>query len=430
LRKSASDLILARLQTLHPKSIDLSLGRIERLLAALGHPEELLPPVVHIAGTNGKGSTLAMLAAMLEAAGRRVHRYISPHLVHFNERILLHGEPIDEGLLEAVLDACERANVGAPITFFEITTAAAFLAFTRVPADVVLLETGLGGRLDATNVVARPRLTLLAPVSLDHESYLGSTLDRIAFEKAGILKPGVPVIAGPQAVPAAEVIQARAREVGAPLLLRGRDWEVCTAGTGLVVEAPGQRLTLPRPALAGEHQIENAGLAAMAALHLGELRPSDDAIAAGLRTVRWPARLQRLTRGPLVDLLPPGSELVLDGGHNPAAGEALARTLRATPDPRPLRLIVGMLTTKDLASFLRPLAPLARSVRIVGIPGEALAYAPDAGAALARAAGIEATPAPIVTAAIRELREQEPGPCRVLICGSLYLAGQVLRDNG
>jgi dihydrofolate synthase/folylpolyglutamate synthase len=428
--KFGSDLILARLQTLHPKSIDLSLGRMERLLAALGHPERDLPPVVHIAGTNGKGSTLAMLDAMLTAAGRRVHRYISPHLVRFNERILIEGTPVDEALLEQVLDECERVNAGEPITFFEITTAAAFLAFRTRPADIVLLETGLGGRLDATNVLARPLLTLLAPVSMDHESYLGSTLDKIAFEKAGILKAGTLAIAGPQAEPAAAVIDARAREVGAPLLLHGRDWQVEAVADGIEIRFGERRLGFARPRLAGWHQTQNAGLAAMAALHLGPLAPPEAAIAAGLAGAAWPARLQRLTEGPLVALLPEGSLLLLDGGHNPAAGEALARTLETASDPRPLHLVVGMLTTKDLVSFLRPLAPLARSIRLVGIPGEPLAYDAIAAAGLLHEAGIDARAAATVEDAMAELAASGVGASRVLICGSLYLAGQVLRANG
>jgi dihydrofolate synthase / folylpolyglutamate synthase len=424
---SGSDLILERLKALHPKSIDLSLGRIERLLAALGNPERHLPPVVHIAGTNGKGSTLAMLAAMLRAKGHRVDRYISPHLVRFSERILQDGEPIAEEVLATLLERCEHANDGAPITFFEITTAAAFLAYAAAPADWLLLETGLGGRLDATNVVARPRLVLITSVSMDHESYLGTTLEAIAGEKAGILKPGVTAIIGRQEAPALAAIQRRAAEIGAPLLLHGRDWEAHASGDRLVVEAPTCRLELPRPALPGVHQIDNGGLAVMAALSLAEAGIEEAEIILGLRTARWPARLQRLTRGPAVDALPAGSELWLDGGHNPAAGEALASSMTAQNDPRPLHLIVGMLGTKDLRAFLSPLASIGASLTAVPIPGEPAARPPEEVAAAAAELSLAASVQPSPEAAVAAL-PRFPG--RALICGSLYLAGDVLARHG
>jgi dihydrofolate synthase/folylpolyglutamate synthase len=422
-----SDLILARLRGLHPRAIDLSLARIERLLAALGHPERHLAPVVHIAGTNGKGSTLAMLDAMLQRDGRRVQRYISPHLVHFNERFLFDSRPIGEPELAEVLEQCERLNQGLPITEFEITTAAAFLAFARHPADLLLIETGLGGRLDATNVIA-PRLTALAPISLDHQSFLGERLAQIAFEKAGILKPGVPCMVGPQPAEALAVIEARAAEVGAPLQVHGRDWRAQRAGDRLMVESEAGTLDLPLPVLAGAHQIDNAGLAVVCALALGDLAPRRDAIAAGLRNARWPARLQHLARGPLVDRLPAGSALWLDGGHNPGAACALAETLK-DHDPRPWHLIVGMLRTKDQRGFLAPLAPLARQVRTVPVPDEPASWDPAAAADWLRQSGADATPEASVDAALAALAEAHPQPLRVLICGSLYLAGHVLRDN-
>ena len=423
-----SELILARLHALHPKVIDLSLERIERLLARLDHPERALAPVVHIAGTNGKGSTLAMLDAMLRAGGRRVQRYISPHLVRFDERILLDGRPIAEAELSEVLDVCERVNDGAPITFFEITTAAAFLAFARHPADTVLLETGLGGRLDATNVVARPRLTALSPISLDHQAFLGERLEQIAFEKAGILKAGVPCIVGPQPPEALSVIEQRARAVGAPLSVHGRDWRARQAGDRLEVTVGDAAWDLPLPALAGRHQIDNAGLAVACALALGGLAPDGRALAEGLRKVEWPGRLQRLTRGPLVEQLPATCELWLDGGHNPAAGEALAASLDGA-EKRSLHLVVGMLNTKDEAGFLRPLAPLARSVHTVPVPDEPASRDPVEAAAEARRLGIAATPAPDVASALDAIAAAEPGAARVLVCGSLYLAGHVLREN-
>jgi dihydrofolate synthase / folylpolyglutamate synthase len=424
----SSDLILARLRALHPRAIDLSLARIERLLAALSHPEQHLAPVVHIAGTNGKGSTLAMLDAMLQSDGRHVQRYISPHLVHFNERFLFDGRPIDDPALAEVLEECERANLGLPITEFEITTAAAFLAFARRRADILLIETGLGGRLDATNVIARPRLTALAPISLDHQSFLGEDLAAIAFEKAGILKPGVPCIVGPQPAEALAVIEARAAQIGAPLRIHGRDWLARRSADRLLVASGERSLDLPLPALVGAHQIGNAGLAVTLALALGDLAPRRDAIAAGLRGAQWPARLQCLAHGPLIDLLPAGSALWLDGGHNPGAAQALAESLQDR-DPRPWHLIVGMLRTKDQRGFLAPLVPLARSIRTVPVPDEEASWDPLPGADWLRGLGVAATPQASVTAALAALAEVEPGPVRVLICGSLYLAGHVLRDN-
>ena len=425
----ASDLILERLHALHPKSIDLSLGRVERLLAALGRPERRLAPVVHIAGTNGKGSTLAMLAAILRGVGRRVDRYISPHLVRFNERILKDGTPLAEDRLAACLARCEAANRGQPITFFEITTAAAFLAFAERPADWVLLETGLGGRLDATNVVERPRLCLIAPVSMDHESYLGDTLARIAFEKAGILKPGVPAVVGPQHPEAQAVIVARATELGVPLLLHGRDWRAVPAGDGLVLETGDGELALPRPSLPGTHQLENAGLAAMAALRLGEPGIDPAAIGHGLAQAVWPARLQRLQAGPAVALVAPESRVWLDGGHNPAAGRVLADSLVQLARGRELHLVVGMLTTKDLAQFLEPLLPLAASVRFVPVPGEALGREPEDSAAVARGLGASSFTAASVEAAVADIAAAAAAPYDVLVCGSLYLAGDVLRRH-
>jgi dihydrofolate synthase/folylpolyglutamate synthase len=423
-----SDLILARLQTLHPKSIDLSLGRLERLLARLGHPERRVPPVVHIAGTNGKGSTLAMLDAMLVAAGQTVHRYISPHLVHFNERILLHGAPIEEALLASVLDECEQANAGDPITFFEITTAAAFLAFARTPADWLLLETGLGGRLDATNVVDRPALTLISPISMDHEAYLGTTLAAIAGEKAGIIKPGVKVLAGPQQPPALAVLDARAAALKAPLEACGREWRIGRDGPGFSIETTTGTLALPRPGLDGAHQIQNAALAAMAGRTLGL---PDAALRRGVVEARWAARLQRLPASGFPALAGADVEVWLDGGHNPAAGEALAASLPAIARGRPIDLVVGMLETKDTAAFLAPMQGLIRRLHAVPVPGEQSGRPAAEIAATARGLGVEAAARADVDdalAASRALTDAAAdGPGLVLICGSLYLAGDVLR---
>ncbi len=423
-----TDPVLQRLWALHPKIIDLSLERIERLLKALGHPEERLPPVIHVAGTNGKGSAIAFLRAIFEAAGHRVHVYTSPHLVHFNERIRLAGSLVSDDDLFDVLSECEAANDGAPITFFEITTAAAFLAFARQPADIVLLETGLGGRLDATNVIADPVCTAITPISLDHTQFLGETIAKIAGEKAGILKSGTPCVVGPQLGDAANVIAARAQDLRSPLFRFGQEWSVEASGNGMLVRDGTNNQELPRPGLAGAHQLVNAATAIACLRHM-PLSVTENAIRTGLRKVEWPARLQRLTQGPLAEHLNDSrSELWLDGGHNPAAGEVLGDAAKTWND-LPLHLVFGMLNTKDGGGFLRPLAPYARSLRAVAITGESASLSAEEAAALARQAGHDAKAASSVEAAIGEIAGAGE-PVRILICGSLYLAGQVLADNG
>jgi dihydrofolate synthase/folylpolyglutamate synthase len=424
-----SDLVLERLTRLHPKIIDLSLDRTWRLLERLGHPERRLPPVVHVAGTNGKGSVIAYLRAMAEAAGRRVHVYISPHLVRFHERIRLAGRLIGEPGLLALLEECEAANGGEPITFFEITTCAAFLQFAREPADLLLLETGLGGRLDSTNVVDRPLATVLMPISFDHMQHLGDTLAKIAFEKAGILRPGVPAIVAAQPDEAMAVFEARAAELGVPLVRHGRDWRIEAVDGGLRFRDSSGERRLPRPALPGDHQIENAGAALACLPFLGHLGIDEAAQARGLATVDWPARLQRLKQGPLVEHLPEGWEIWLDGGHNQAAGEMLAGFAAGWRD-RPFHIVFGMLNSKDPVAFLKPLAPLARGLQAVAIGGGHSSLAAEEAAAAARAAGIAAETARSVDAALDRILATEPGPARVLICGSLYLAGVVLAENG
>jgi dihydrofolate synthase / folylpolyglutamate synthase len=410
------------MMTLHPKIIDLTLDRVIRLLAALGHPETRLPPVIHIAGTNGKGSTQAMIRAGLEATGLKVHAYTSPHLARFHERIRLAGALIGEAELSALLDECITANGPDAITFFEATTCAALLAFSRVPADYTLLEVGLGGRLDATNVVETPALTIITPVSLDHQQYLGDTLTLIAGEKAGIIKRGVPCIVGPQTPEGLDAIEARAARLGAPLHVFGQHWH-CFADRGrMVFQDEDGLLDLPLPNLPGPHQIQNAGAALMALRLLGR----GDAEAAVTRA-EWPARMQRLRHGPLAEAAPE-VELWLDGGHNPAGGEAVAATLAAMPK-RPTHLICGMLNTKDIGGYLRPLAEHADSLSAVSIPGEAATLPAEATCAAARTAGIQATEAASVIDALRRIAKETP-TARVLICGSLYLAGQVLRENG
>ncbi len=428
--KPPSDAILERMNRLHPKIIDLSLGRIERLLARLGHPEKALPPVVHVAGTNGKGSVIAYLAAMLQAAGRTIHAYTSPHLVRFHERIALAGRAIAEDRLSALLKECEEANGGEAITFFEITTAAAMLAFSRAPADVLLLETGLGGRLDATNVIDVPRLSVITPVSIDHVQYLGDDLAGIAAEKAGILKRGVPAVIGPQQAIALEAIRTRARSVQSLLYVFGESWSFEDRDAGLHYRDDGGPLTLPKPRLLGIHQLENAAIAVAAARRLGDLRPDDGAIRRGLLEARWPGRLQRLTRGPLADLAARhgGWELWLDGGHNAAAGQALAEMAERWRD-RPLHLIYGMLNTKAARDFLRPLGPRAASLHAVAIPGVEASLSAEEAAAEAGVAGFAAETAESVETALAAILKGATGPGRVLICGSLYLSGWVLADN-
>ncbi|MGE0765504.1 MAG: folylpolyglutamate synthase/dihydrofolate synthase family protein [Hyphomicrobiaceae bacterium] len=425
--------ILARLKRLHPLSIDLSLDRIERLLADLGHPEQHLPPVFHIAGTNGKGSVTAYLKAILQASGRAVHVYTSPHLVRFNERIeIAHPDgarPIDETRLGDLLERVERINDGRPITFFEITTAAALLAFAESPADAVILEVGLGGRLDTTNVVARPAVTAITSISMDHAERLGGTLEAIAFEKAGILKRGTPAVIARQPDEVERVIEARAARVGAPLIRQGQEFDAYRQNGRLVFQGEDRLLDLPLPALIGRHQIANAGVAIAAALAAPALSIDEKAIASGLTSARWPARMQRLTTGFLVDLVGPDAELWLDGGHNPAAGMALAETL-ADLDERsscPVWLIVGMMGQKDAAGYLAAFRNLVVEILTVPIPGSHEApYPPERLAEIARDLGFRAEASATVEAALRRIRSLRKGPGRVLICGSLYLAGHVL----
>lgn len=420
----SSDVILERMMALHPKVIDLTLDRVWRLLDALGNPQRNLPPVIHIAGTNGKGSTQAMIRAGLEAAGKSVHAYTSPHLARFHERIRVAGDLISEADLTAVLDECYAANGGGDITYFEITTCAALLAFSRTPADYTLLEVGLGGRLDATNVVDDPVLTMITPVSMDHEQFLGDTLRKIAFEKAGIIKPGVPCIVSRQADDGMEVIEEVARRHAAPLLAYGQQWHVGPDRDRISYQDDTGLLDLPMPNLPGAHQIMNAGAALTALRHLGF---DEHAAEAAVTTAFWPARMQRLKTGPLTDAAPQ-AELWLDGGHNPAAGDALAAHLQ-TLSERPTRLICGMLNTKDIDGYLRPLAAVTQDLTAVSIPGEASTLPAEATAEAARDVGFSADVADDVGAALAKIVATTP-QARVLICGSLYLAGAILRENG
>ena len=428
---AGSDVVLERLMQLHPKLIDLSLDRLHRLLERLDRPHLRLPPVVHVAGTNGKGSVIAYMRAALMAAGHTVHVYTSPHLVRFHERIEIAGQVIEEDRLMALLEECEAANRNEPITFFEITTAAAYLAFAREPADIVLLETGLGGRLDATNVVDKPLVSVITPVSLDHQQFLGTTLAAIAGEKAGIIKSGVPVVIAPQDDEAKDVLQDRADALGAPAVVAGRDFTF-QAGAGdrfEVISPGGRRTVLPRPALAGRHQLANAATAVVALGLTGHLAPDKRALAAGMLQVRWPARLQRLESGHLVEQLGDGQELWLDGGHNPAAGSTLA-DMAGTWRDRPLDVIIGMMNTKDPAGFICPLAPYIRRAVAVSIPGEKNTLDAEATRAVLAEEGVAVTVAADIRRAISDLADPQGDRSRILICGSLYLAGRVLSANG
>lgn len=430
---AAPDAILERLSALHPKRIDLSLDRVHRLLAALDHPERRLPPVIHVAGTNGKGSTIAFMRAALEADGRRVHVYTSPHLVRFNERIRLAGRLVEDAALCDALDRAAAANDGAPITLFEITTVSAFLLFSETPADVLLLEVGLGGRLDATNVVDRPLASVIAPISIDHVDFLGPTIGQIAAEKAGVIKPRVPVVVGEQPADAMEVIERAAARNRAPLFARGQQWTVHGEAGRLVYADEDGLLDLPRPRLMGPHQLDNAGLAVAALRAVPSLRMRAAAFETGIRGAEWPARMQRLPPGPLVAHAPEGAEVWLDGGHNASGGAAIASALAELEERygRPLVLIVGMLGNKDAAGFLAHFAGLARTVIAVPVPGDHEGLPGEEVVAAAVALGMSASAAPDVGAALERLSALDlASPPRILICGSLYLAGAVLAANG
>ena len=421
---STSDAILARMMALHPKIIDLTLGRTWRLLEALGNPQNDLPPVIHIAGTNGKGSTQAMIRAGLEGAGQRVHAYTSPHLARFHERIRVAGELISEDALTAILDECYEVNNGETITYFEITTCAAILAFARTPADFTLLEVGLGGRVDATNVFEKPAMTIITPVSFDHPQFLGNTVAEIAGEKAGILKRGVPAIITRQPDDAMEVIEARAEKLGAPMLVQGQHWDAWEERGRLIYQDETGLLDLPPPALMGAHQFQNAGTAITALRHFGF---GEDAFEAVPTNVTWAARMQKLSHGPLIDL-GPQAEFWLDGGHNAACAATLAETLTRLPK-RPTHLICGMLNTKDISGYLEPLVPYTASLTAVSIPDEVNTLPAPVTAKAARDAGMDAGEADSVRSAVEDIIRKQ-ADARILICGSLYLAGAILRENG
>ncbi len=415
--------VLERLHHLYPALIDLSLGRLQTLLARLGHPERRLPPVIHVAGTNGKGSTCAGLRAIAEASHWRVHVGTSPHLVDIRERFRVAGSLVSEAVLTRTLEEIERVNDGAPITVFEVLTAAGFLLFSRVPADLAVIEVGLGGRFDATNVLPPPAACVITAISMDHEAFLGDRIEQIAAEKAGIIKPGTPVVSAGQTAPVLAVLTDAAARAGTALLCRDRDWSIHPRLGGLRYADAQGSLDLPRPALLGAHQVENAGLAVAALRAAGLPVPAHG--WTGLAATAWPARLQRLAGGLAIGL-PPGWELWLDGGHNPGAATVLAAVLKGWTD-RPAHLVIGMKQSKDARGFLQPLLDRADTVHAVAEPGQHLALPVEA---IMQAGEGRVVAGPTVAAAISAILAGNPTAGRILICGSLYLAGEVLKLDG
>lgn len=425
---AALDQLLFKFGQLHPREIDLSLGRIEQLLERLGQPQRRLPPVFHVAGTNGKGSTVAFLRSCLEAAGKRVHVYTSPHLVRFQERIRLNGQLIDDDLLVSLLRDVDAINGDAPITFFEIITAAALLVFARVPADAVVLEVGMGGRFDATNVIDRPAACGIAQLALDHQQFLGSTLTAIAAEKAGIAKAGRPLVHCTYPQPVMQRVAEIAMLTKSKLIVRGADWDCASYQDQLHYRDAQGKLALPTPKLAGAFQGDNAGLAIAMLRHQQDIVVPEAAFRAGLGWAEWPARLQPISQGPLRSLAPEGSKLWLDGGHNPAAAKMLAQHFgQGAQTDLPLVVIIGMLANKDANSFIKAFTGVAQQIIAVPLPDDSHAYhQPETLVSYANAAGLPANQAPSVQDALRLIKQ----PSRVLICGSLYLAGDVLRLSG
>ena len=423
MRETVDDL-LARFNALHPRVIDLSLRRIETLLNKLGRPHDRLPPVIHVAGTNGKGSVLAFCRAAFEAAGISVHQYVSPHLARFNERIILAGREIDDDRLCHTLSAVDDANDGSPITFFEITTAAAFHAFAQTPADVLLLETGLGGRLDATNVITCPSAVAIVSIDFDHQGYLGDTLEAIAGEKAGILRRDVPVLVGDLPAAARTVILERAHDLGAPVHQHGVDWIHAVSASGWTYNSSDRTIAMPLPALPGAYQLANAALAIALTDAANPALLSDIHWQVAMTSVEWPGRLQQLTEGPLVETLNRGQELWLDGAHNPAAARALAKWIRSRN--RPVHAILGMLETKDPENVLKPLVLECASVTAVPVHGHRC-FSPEYLATTAQAHGATtARTASDIKSAIERVATEAPSDEVILICGSLYLVGQAL----
>jgi dihydrofolate synthase/folylpolyglutamate synthase len=429
---NAVEAALERVALRRPALIDLGLSRVMRTLERLGEPHRKLPPVLHVAGTNGKGSTVAYLRAILEASGARVHTFISPHLVRYNERIVLAGHEIGDDAFLDVIARVDRAAGADDLTFFETITTAAFLAFAETPADYLVLEVGLGGRLDATNVLDKPLAAVVTPVALDHQNFLGSTLAEIAREKAGVFRAGAAAVVGPQTAEAMTVFETHALAEGAALFAFGRQWNAWSENGRLIYQDEEGLSDLSPPRLAGAHQFMNAGLA-VAAIKAAGLAFTDEILSAGLSSARWPARLQRLKTGPLLDLIAGDeeTEIWLDGGHNPHAARALAQTMADFEEksPKPLVLISGMQENKDADGFFAAFSGLAASVFTVQAdhPGS---RTPLSVAEAAERAGLPAHPCASLEEAARHARGTGKKPLRILICGSLYLAGDVLKTHG
>ena len=428
--------LINELMQIHPKGYDLSLGRISQLLEKLGNPQNKLPPVIHVAGTNGKGSTIAFCRAMLEAEGKTVHVDTSPHLINYHERFRLGaiggGKFVSDDLLAEALARVARANDGEPITVFEILTAVMFLLFSEHPADVALVEVGLGGRFDSTNVIQQSNVSIITPISLDHESFLGDAVDKIAFEKAGIIKHGCQVVIAEQDNTSRTVLEERAMQMKAPIAIGGQDYSCHEERGRLVYQDEHGLLDLPAPNLVGDHQIINAATA-IAALRYGGFDISSKAIETGLKNVSWPGRLQQLKSGALLEFAPEGSELWVDGGHNPNAGEAISVFMKNlhNRDHRKLMLVFGMLTTKDPEGYIKEFANLAQKIYTVPITSSEAGFDPEVLAETAQNAGLDAVAIGSVRAALDEISDSwnDGLPPRILFCGTLYLVGDVLEQN-
>ena len=433
--KTAEEEIDALMQ-LHPKGFDLSLERVTRLLHVLGNPHLRLPPVIHIAGTNGKGSATAFCRAILEAAGLSVHVHTSPHLVRWHERYRMGGgRLVEDQVFADALRRIAKANDGQSITVYEILTAVGFLLFSEHPADAVILEVGLGGRFDATNVIPKPAVSLIMPISMDHEAYLGDSVEKIAFEKAGIIKRRCSVVIGQQPFAGAkDTLIALAEKAGGPLAVYGQEFLAFQEHGRMVYQDEDGLLDLPRPALIGRHQIANAA-AAIKAVRMAGFDVADEAVERGVAAADWPARMQRLSQGALVSLAPKDAEIWLDGGHNPGAGLVIAEALAELDEraERPLFMIAGMLNTKDSTGYFKAFEGLVKHVYCVPVTGSDAGLAPEKLALSAQEAGLSAEPVASAANALALLRDNfdpdETAP-RILIGGSLYLAGEVLKDNG
>ena len=424
---------IQRLELLHPKVIDLSLKRLEKLLIKLDNPEKKLPPIVHVAGTNGKGSTISILRSIQSAAGRSSHVYTSPHLVNLTERFLIADKEIKGSTLVKLLKQCEEVNAESAITFFEIITAVGFLAFSKFEADLVLLEVGLGGRFDATNVINNPILSIITPISLDHQHYLGNTLPKIAFEKAGILKENKPAVIGKQYPEALEVIKLKAAETGSQLFIFDRDWSISETKDSIKFEADGDTRYFEKPSLRGTHQVHNSGIAIAAAHYMSKLFPiQNSAIDKGLKTVKWSARLQKIKKGPLAEILPNQVELWLDGGHNHDASLAISETIYNWKRQDPsltFHLIFGSLNNREIESLLVPFVGIIDLIQTVAIPKHESTASPENAANVALSLGFNAAPSNSLLSAIEAIISKSNGKRIILVYGSLYLAGSILEKN-